>query len=112
MSVVLPTPEGPMSPSGASPSRRVRSTPLSTSTPGYPAWIPAAARVAGIDAPIGKGALSVHPYLNADDPRSKTDAHPRVQIWAVLGCMVEKLAAHHALRRPDPEALSTHEQYS
>src|SRR5699024_181965 len=112
MSVVLPTPEGPMSPCGASPSRRTRSTPLSTSSPGYPAWIPAAARVARIDAPIGKGALSVHPYLNADDPRSKTDAHPRVQIPAVLGCVVERLAAHHALRRPDPEEISKLEQDS
>jgi len=62
--------------------------------------------------PIGKGALSVPPYLNADDRRSKTDAHPRVQIPAVFGRMAEYLAAHHALRCPDPEEISKLEQDS
>ena len=56
--------------------------------------------------------LTLTPHLNADDPDSQTDAHPRVQIPAVLGGVVEHLAAHHALRRPDLEEISKLEEDS
>jgi len=60
---------------------------------------------------MGKGALLVHPYLNAGDPGSKTDAHPRVQIPAVLGGVIENLPPDHAPHRPGAKQIGESKQH-